>query len=160
MLCGKHNAALLGPSHAGRRPAVGGGAPAPHFDKDQGGVRCAHDQVNLAAPAARGSIIAHQQAQTLALQKGQRRILTRIAGLSAWWTLPLLLVIPFLKAHDKAPKLLCLALLAIWWIWLCQRIAKRFGKGVGFGLGLAVPGTDFYVRTALAFDKSTYNQQP
>lgn len=86
-------------------------------------------------------------------------ILTRIAGLSAWWTLPLLLVIPFLKAHDKGPKLLCLALLAIWWIWLCQRIAKRFGKGVGFGLGLALPGTDFYFRTALAFDKSTYDQQ-
>ena len=87
-------------------------------------------------------------------------ILTRIAGLSAWWTLPLLLVIPFLKAHDKGPKLLCLALLAIWWIWLCQRIAKRFGKGFGFGLGLALPGTDFYFRTALAFDKSTYNPQP
>ncbi len=87
-------------------------------------------------------------------------ILTRIAGLSAWWTLPLLLVIPFVKAHNAGAKLLCLALLAIWWIWLCQRIAKRFGKGVGFGLGLAVPVTDFYFRTALAFDKSTYNQQP
>jgi hypothetical protein len=87
-------------------------------------------------------------------------ILTRIAGLSAWWTLPLLLVIPFLKAHDKGPKVLCLVLLAAWWIWLCQRIAKRFGKGVGFGLGLAVPVTDFYFRTALAFDKSTYNPQP
>ena len=87
-------------------------------------------------------------------------ILTRIAGLSAWWTLPLLLVLPFLKAHDKGPNLLCLALLAIWWIWLCQRIAKRFGKGFGFGLGLALPGTDFYFRTALAFDKSTYNPQP
>jgi hypothetical protein len=87
-------------------------------------------------------------------------ILTRIAGLSAWWTLPLLLVIPFLKAHDKGAKVLCLVLLTAWWIWLCQRIAKRFGKGVGFGLGLAVPVTDFYFRTALAFDKSTYNQQP
>ncbi len=87
-------------------------------------------------------------------------ILTRIAGLSAWWTLPLLLVIPFLKAHNAGAKLLCLALLAAWWVWLCQRIAKRFGKGIGFGLGLAVPITDFYFRTALAFDKSTYNQQP
>ena len=87
-------------------------------------------------------------------------ILTRIAGLSAWWTLPLLLVIPFLKAHDKGPKVLCLVLLTAWWIWLCQRIAKRFGKGVGFGLGLAIPVTDFYFRSALAFDKSTYNQQP
>ncbi len=87
-------------------------------------------------------------------------ILTRIAGLSAWWTLPLLLVIPLIKAHDKGAKILCLVLLAAWWIWLCQRIAKRFGKGVGFGLGLAVPVTDFYFRTALAFDKSTYNPQP
>ena len=86
-------------------------------------------------------------------------ILTRIAGLSAWWTLPLLLVIPFLKAHDKGAKVLCLVLLFVWWGWLCQRIAKRFGKGVGFGLGLTVPVTDFYFRTALAFDKSTYNQQ-
>ncbi len=87
-------------------------------------------------------------------------ILTRIAGLSAWWTLPLLLMIPLLKAHDKGAKVLCLALLAAWWIWLCQRIAKRFGKGVGFGLGLAVPVTDFYFRTALAFNKSTYKPQP
>jgi hypothetical protein len=87
-------------------------------------------------------------------------LITRLAGLSAWWTLPLLLVLPFLKAHDKGAKLLCLALLAAWWIWLCQRIAKRFGKGVGFGLGLAVPGADFYFRTALAYDKSTYNPQP
>ena len=87
-------------------------------------------------------------------------IFTRIAGLSAWWTLPLLLVIPFLMAQDKGAKVICLLLLAIWWVWLCQRIAKRFGKGVGFGLGLALPVTDFYFRTALAFDKSTYNQQP
>ena len=87
-------------------------------------------------------------------------ILTRIAGLSAWWTLPLLLVIPLLKVHDKGAKVICLLLLSVWWVWLCQRIAKRFGKGIGFGLGLAVPVTDFYFRTALAFDKSTYHQQP
>jgi len=67
-------------------------------------------------------------------------ILTRLAGLSAWWTLPLLLV--------------------LWWGWLCQRIAKRFGKGVGFGLGLTIPGTDLYFRTALAYDKSTYTPNP
>ena len=36
-------------------------------------------------------------------------LITRLAGLSAWWTLPLLLVLPFLKAHDKGAKLLCLA---------------------------------------------------
>lgn len=86
-------------------------------------------------------------------------ILTRLAGLSAWWTLPLLLLLPAMKAHGGG-KALLLLLLAAWWIWLCQRIAKRFGKGVGFGLGLALPVTDFYFRTALAYDKSTYNPQP
>jgi hypothetical protein len=87
-------------------------------------------------------------------------LLTRLAGLSAWWTLPMLLVLPFLKAHDKGAKILCLLLLFVWWGWLCQRIAKRFGKGVGFGLGLTFPVTSFFFRTALAFDKSTYNPQP
>ena len=87
-------------------------------------------------------------------------IITRVAGLSAWWTLPMLLVIPVLRAQDKAAKLICLALLFLWWGWLCQRIAKRFGKGAAFGLGLTVPGVDFFFRTALAYDKSTYNPQP
>lgn len=87
-------------------------------------------------------------------------IITRIAGLSAWWTLPMLLLIPILAARDKGVKAICLILLFLWWGWLCQRIAKRFGKGVGFGLGLTVPGTDFYFRTALAYDKSTYAPQP
>jgi len=87
-------------------------------------------------------------------------LLTRLAGLSAWWTLPLLLVLPLLKAHDKGAKLLCLLLLFVWWGWLCQRIAKRFGKGIGFGLGLTIPGTDLFFRTALAYDKSTYTPQP
>lgn len=87
-------------------------------------------------------------------------ILTRLAGLSAWWTLPLLLVFPFLKAQDKGAKLLCLFLLFLWWGWLCQRIAKRFGKGMGFGLGLTIPGPDLFFRTALAYDKSTYTPNP
>ena len=87
-------------------------------------------------------------------------ILTRLAGLSAWWTLPLLLVIPVFTAQHKGAKLLCLLLLFVWWGWLCQRIAKRFGKGVGFGLGLTIPGTDLFFRTALAYDKSTYTPQP
>ena len=39
-------------------------------------------------------------------------------------------------------------------------IAKRFGKGVGFGLGLTFPVTSFFFRTALAYDKSTYDPQP
>jgi hypothetical protein len=87
-------------------------------------------------------------------------ILTRLAGLSAWWTLPMLLIIPILKAHDKGAKVLCLVLLFVWWGWLSQRIAKRFGKGVGFGLGLTFPVTSLFFRTALAYDKSTYNPQP
>jgi hypothetical protein len=87
-------------------------------------------------------------------------LLTRVAGLSAWWTLPMLLIIPALKAQEKGAKALCLVLLFLWWGWLCQRIAKRFGKGVGFGLGLTIPGASFFFRTALAYDKSAYNPQP
>jgi hypothetical protein len=86
-------------------------------------------------------------------------LLTRIAGLSAWWTLPMLLIIPLLAAHQKGPKVLCLVLLFVWWGWLCQRIAKRFGKGLGFGLGLTLPVTGFFFRAALAFDRSTYDPQ-
>lgn len=87
-------------------------------------------------------------------------ILTRLAGLSGWWTLPMLLILPILKAQDKGPKLLCLLLLFVWWGWLCQRIAKRFGKGVGFGLGLTIPGPDLFFRTTLAYDKSAYDPNP
>ncbi len=87
-------------------------------------------------------------------------ILTRLAGLSAWWTLPLLLIIPVFTAQHKGPKLLCLLLLFVWWGWLCQRIARRFGKGIGFGLGLTIPGPDLFFRTALAYDKSTYDPHP
>jgi len=87
-------------------------------------------------------------------------LLTRVAGLSAWWTLPMLLTIPLLAAHHRGPKVLCLALLFAWWGWLCQRIAKRFGKGLGFGLGLTFPVTGLFFRTALAYDKSTYHPQP
>lgn len=87
-------------------------------------------------------------------------IITRIAGVSAWWNLVMLLLVPLVAAHHKAPKLLCLALLFLWWGWLCQRIAKRFGKGAGFGLGLTFPVVGFFFRTALAYDKSTYDPQP
>lgn len=87
-------------------------------------------------------------------------IITRIAGVSAWWNLALLLFFPLLKAHDKGGKVLCLLLLFLWWGWLCQRIAKRFGKNAGFGLGLTIPVIGLFFRTALAYDKSTYNPQP
>ena len=87
-------------------------------------------------------------------------ILTRLAGLSAWWTLPMLLVLPLLKFQGKPAKLLCLLLLLVWWGWLCQRLAKRFGKGIGFGLGLTFPITGFFFRTALAYDQSAYQANP
>ena len=87
-------------------------------------------------------------------------VITRLAGVSAWWNLVMLLFLPLLKAHDKGAKVLCLLLLFLWWGWLCQRIAKRFGKGAGFGLGLTFPVTGFFFRAALAYDKSTYHPQP
>lgn len=87
-------------------------------------------------------------------------IITRIAGVSAWWNLALLLLLPLVAAHHKAPKVLCLILLFLWWGWLCQRIAKRFGKGAGFGLGMTVPVVGFFFRVALAYDKSAYQPNP
>jgi hypothetical protein len=87
-------------------------------------------------------------------------IITRIAGVSAWWNLVMLLLVPIIKAHDRGAKVLCLLLLFLWWGWLCQRIAKRFGKGAGFGLGMTIPIVGLFFRTALAYDKSTYNPQP
>jgi hypothetical protein len=87
-------------------------------------------------------------------------ILTRLAGLSAWWTLPMLLLAPLVLAHGKPVKLLALVLLLVWWGWLCQRLAQRFGKGIGFGLGLTVPMLGLFFRTALAYDRSTYQARP
>jgi len=87
-------------------------------------------------------------------------IITRIAGLSAWWTLPMLLIVPVLLARGQGVKLLSLLLLLIWWGWLSQRIARRFGKGIGFGLGLTLPVLGCFFRTALAYDRSTYQAQP
>ena len=87
-------------------------------------------------------------------------IITRVAGLSAWWTLPMLLLLPIFLAPGKPVKLFALLLLFVWWGWLCQRIAKRFGKGIGFGLGLTFPVTGFFFRAALAYDRSTYQAQP
>lgn len=82
-------------------------------------------------------------------------IMCRIAGLSGWWALPLLLILLVPKT-----KGLALIPLFIWWAWTNVRMARRFGKGFGFGLGLSVPVLDFFFRSALAHDKSTYAAQP
>ena len=63
-------------------------------------------------------------------------------------------------AHGKPVKLLAFVLLLVWWGWLCQRLAQRFGKGIGFGLGLTVPILGLFFRTALAYDRSTYQARP
>jgi hypothetical protein len=78
-------------------------------------------------------------------------IYCRMAGLSSWWALFLLvLLIPHLG----------LLLFFAWWIWANIRLARRFGKGVGFGIGLAVPFVDFYFRLVLAEDQSVYDNNP
>lgn len=86
-------------------------------------------------------------------------IMCRIAGLSGWWALPLFLLLPVILAASVKAKLAALLVLLVWWVWLNVRTARRFGKGFGFGLGLALPGLDFYFRSALAFDDSTYSAQ-
>ncbi|MGA0134469.1 MAG: DUF5684 domain-containing protein [Opitutales bacterium] len=86
-------------------------------------------------------------------------IITRVAGVSAWWNLALLLVYPLLKAQKGGAKVLCATLLLVWWGWLCQRIARRFGKSRLFALGMTLPVLGFFFRTALAYDKSTYDPQ-
>ena len=52
----------------GRCPAKGAGGAAAHFDKHHGAVGGLANQVNLAAAAPGGSIIALQQTQALRLQ--------------------------------------------------------------------------------------------
>ena len=62
-------------------PCVRAGALA-HLDEHQRAVaRIAHDQVDLAAAAARGSIIARDQRQAGRLQMGERGVFRRIAAL-------------------------------------------------------------------------------
>jgi len=65
-------------------------------------------------------------------------ILCKIGGKSGWWVL--LLMIPFVNF--------------IFAILLSIAIAERFGKGVGFGIGLAFLGVIFY--PILAFGDAQY----
>jgi uncharacterized membrane protein YhaH (DUF805 family) len=68
-------------------------------------------------------------------------ILLKIAGKPAWWLL--LFVIPFVN------------FIAV--IMVALAIARNFGKGVGFGLGLLVLGPVFY--PILAWGDSRYQRQ-
>ena len=65
-------------------------------------------------------------------------ILCKIAGRSGWWVL--LMLIPFVN--------FIIAII------LCIDIAKNFGRGAGFGLGLAFLGVIFF--PILGFGSSTY----
>ncbi len=82
----------------------------------------------------------------------QHVIYCRIAGLSGWWALLLLL-----WALPGPLKALGILIYFGWWIWANIRLARRFGKNIGFGLGLSVPFLDFYFRLVLAEDQSTYD---
>ena len=61
-------------------------------------------------------------------------ILCKIAGKSGWWVIWSMFGIPF--------------------IFVCISLAERFGKGAGFGIGLAFLGVIFF--PILAFDSSRY----
>jgi len=69
-------------------------------------------------------------------------VLLEIAGKPVWWFL--LMLIPFVN----------LVILAI----VCIALAKNFGKGAGFGLGLLFLSPIFY--PMLAFGDARYQPQP
>ena len=66
-------------------------------------------------------------------------VLLKIAGRPIWWIL--LLLIPLVNF--------------IIWIMVSIDVAKRFGKGTGFGIGLALLGFIFY--PILGFGDARYN---
>jgi hypothetical protein len=69
-------------------------------------------------------------------------ILCKVAGRPGWWLL--LMLIPFVNF--------------IIMIIVCIDIAKNFGKGAGFGLGLAFLGFIFF--PVLGFGSATYQGPP
>lgn len=69
-------------------------------------------------------------------------VLLKIAGRPLWWII--LLLVPFVN-------LIILIIVSI-------DIAKRFGKGTGFGIGLAILGFIFY--PILGFGDARYNPSP
>ncbi len=72
------DATALGGAHAGRGTAEAGAGALAHLGKDQGAVGFAQDQVDLAAAAPGGSIIALHEAQARAGQVRQGERLGRV----------------------------------------------------------------------------------
>jgi uncharacterized membrane protein YhaH (DUF805 family) len=66
-------------------------------------------------------------------------VLLKIAGRPLWWIL--LLLIPFVNI--------------VVFILVCIDIARKFGKGAGYGIGLAILGVIFF--PLLAFSDAQYN---
>lgn len=79
---GKNNAPLLGAANAGTGTAKGATGTAAYFDKHQRAIALAQDQIDLAAAAPWGSIIALQQPQARRLQMGQRPVFGGTAALA------------------------------------------------------------------------------
>ena len=67
-------------------------------------------------------------------------VLCKVAGRPAWWVILLLICFPIL------------------WIILCIDIAKRFGKGGGFAVGLIFLGIIFF--PILGFGSAQYQGAP
>jgi hypothetical protein len=85
---GPHNAPPLGKTDAGRGTAMVAAAALAHFDKHQGSIPVAHDQVDFTATAPWGSIIARHQTQALGLQVCQCprfRSITLLFGADPLW---------------------------------------------------------------------------
>jgi len=78
---GEDDSALFHAGDAAARPAVRAGCTLPHFDEHQRALaRITHDEVDLAAAAARRSIIARDQLQAGCFEMIERGILGRIAA--------------------------------------------------------------------------------
>ena len=77
----KDDATALAGAHTGGGTAEAGAGALAHFGKDQGAVGFAQDQINLAATAPGGSIIALDEAQARAGQVRQGERLGRVARL-------------------------------------------------------------------------------
>ena len=77
----QHDPPLLDGADAARRSAEGRAGTAPDLDEHQRAVALAHHQVDFAATAARGSIIARYEPQARRLEVGEGAVLGGIAGL-------------------------------------------------------------------------------
>ena len=75
------DATALGSAHAGCGTAKAGAGALAHFGEDQGAVGFAQDQIDLAAAASGGSIIALYEAQARAGQVRQGERFGRVACL-------------------------------------------------------------------------------